>query len=340
MKKHAIIPIFIPHNGCNNDCVFCNQKIITARSKSPDTQDVIDIIEKHLTTIDKNKIETIEVAFYGGSFTGLDISLQNKYLEVAKKYKLDGKIHKIHLSTRPDYVDETILVNLKKYYVDIIELGVQSFDKDVLTASKRGHSVEDVYRACELIKNYGFTLGIQLMIGLPKDNFEKSIFSANQLVQLKPAIARLYPTMVLPDTELLEMLNNGTYVPLSEDKVLNITKEMYKIIDDADIQIIRVGLKSTDLINDYNIKAGNYHPAFRQIVESAIALERIDSQISNIILNNFNVSELKIYSNSKHISSAVGHKKSNKNHLENKYPNIKFRFLRDEMLRDNDYRIE
>ena len=181
-KKHAIIPVFIPHRGCPNDCVFCNQKAITARQADVTPDDVKNIIETYLPTLSGRGLEEIELAFFGGSFTGIPLEDQSAFLQVAKEYKDRGLIDKIHMSTRPDYITREILDNLKKYDADIIELGVQSFAPDVLEASNRGHKVEDVYEACELIKKYGFDLGIQLMIGLPGDSPEKCIFSAQEAV--------------------------------------------------------------------------------------------------------------------------------------------------------------
>ena len=126
MKKHAIIPVFIPHKGCPNDCVFCNQRKITARTDDVSPDDTRRIIDQWLSTL--SEVETVEVAFYGGSFTGLPIDEQTSFLEVAEEYKKAGQIQKIHLSTRPDYIDIPILENLRAHGVDVIELGVQSFD--------------------------------------------------------------------------------------------------------------------------------------------------------------------------------------------------------------------
>ena len=135
MKKHAIIPVFIPHRGCPNDCVFCNQKAITARQPDVTPDDVRDIIETYLPTLTGRGLETIEVAFFGGSFTGLPIEEQSAFLAVASEYKRKGLIDKIHMSTRPDYIDKEILDNLRRWDADTIELGVQSFDDAVLTAA-------------------------------------------------------------------------------------------------------------------------------------------------------------------------------------------------------------
>ncbi len=199
------------------------------------------IIEDYLVTLRGRSLDCIEVAFFGGSFTGIPIEEQSAFLAVADEYKQAGLIDKIHMSTRPDYITTEILENLKRYHADVIELGVQSFDPEVLRASKRGHSAEDVERAAQLIHEYGFTLGIQLMIGLPCDSKEKCLESARRAVELKPAIARIYPTVVINETELADMYRAGTYKALTTGEAVDIAKDMYRILTDAGVQVIRVG---------------------------------------------------------------------------------------------------
>lgn len=273
-KKHAIIPIFIPHLGCPYDCVFCNQREITARTAAPDTRQVDATIKQWLTTLQDAEVE---IAFYGGSFTGIPMDMQSAYLDVAKKYKDRGIVKKLHLSTRPDFIDEEILENLRAHGVDVIELGAQSFDDRVLALSNRGHTADDTRRASRLIRSYGFELGIQLMIGLPGDSRESCVMSAREAVKLEPELARLYPTIVLDDTRLYQMYREGLYTPLTREEAVATTADMYRILDDAGIRIMRVGLKSTDIIGDGGaINGGTYHPAFRQLVEGRIAREKIE----------------------------------------------------------------
>lgn len=341
MKHHAIIPIFIPHKGCPNDCIFCNQKKITARQKAVTGEDVRNTIETWLSTLEPRGVETIEVAFFGGSFTGIPMEEQSAYLAIAKAYKDAGRIHKIHLSTRPDYIDETILDNLKKYAVDTIELGVQSLDDEVLRNAGRGHDSAVVYESSQMIKDYGFELGIQLMIGLPGDTLETCIYSAQETVKIGPSIARLYPTIVINDTELYNQYQRGEYEPLTQDEAVFRTKEMYKILDNAGINIIRVGLKSTDLINENGeINGGTYHPAFRQLVEGEIARERIESLLAAETFDRTKRTKVDFYANSKCMSVLVGHKQKNKQYFLEKYPHLHVLYKVDKSLSDNQYQIE
>lgn len=335
MKKHAIIPIFIPHRGCPNDCVFCNQKAITARQADVTPEGVRRIIEEYLPTLTGRGLDTIEVAFFGGSFTGIPIGDQSAFLSVAQEYKRRGLIDKIRMSTRPDCIDEEILDNLKRRDADIIELGVQSYDPAVLEASNRGHSVNDIYKACDLIKSYGFELGIQLMIGLPADSLESCLYSARETVKTSPSIVRLYPTVVLNSTELLQMYLRGEYRPLTTADAVAVTKEMYRIIAAAGIKIIRVGLKSTDLINDSNRDSSQtvghtYHPAFRQLVEGEIAREDLEAQLRHLPA----ARRIAFCSNGVSFSNMIGNARRNREYFAKKYPKRSIAFRRDDSLGD------
>lgn len=344
MKKHAIIPIFIPHKGCPNDCVFCNQKKITAHTKAVTPEDVRTTIDEWLTTLENPRPEVLEVAFFGGSFTGIPMEEQSAYLAIAKEYKDAGRIDRIHMSTRPDYIDEKILDNLAAYGADVIELGVQSFDPEVLKLSGRGHNAACVYESSRLIKDYGFTLGIQLMIGLPGDSMEKCIYSAEETVKIRPDVARLYPTVIMEDTELCAMYERGEYAPLSMNEAVSRTKAMYEILDGAGINIIRVGLKSSDIITDGNsISSRTFHPAFRQLVEGEIARDRITSILDKKLAelpHHENPLMTDIYSSPGWYSNMIGNSGVNRDYFTGKYPGLLIKFKTDESLADNAYRIE
>lgn len=363
MKKHAIIPVFISHRGCPNDCVFCNQKRITARTGDVTAADARRTIEEHLSTLEKMNLETVELAFFGGSFTGIPLEEQCAFLSLAKEYKDAGRIDKIHLSTRPDYINREILDNLKAYGVDVIELGVQSFDEEVLALSGRGHDARVVFESSALIKDYGFTLGIQLMVGLPGDTLEKCIFSARQTVRIAPAIARIYPTVVLRDTALHDRMLAGLYTPLSEEEAALRSKAMYEILDDAGINIIRVGLKSSDIM----ASEAAFHPAFRQLVEGRIARERleaalaaelgalapglgglgtlppvtsgVDPSLGSLPPPAPGMSEVLFFSNEKCYNNMFGHKACNRAYFEEKYPRLRFRYAVDPTLKNNEYKV-
>lgn len=351
-KKHAIIPIFIPHYGCGYDCVFCNQNKITGVKSIPSYEEVESKIDKWLSTLRPiseasfNYAKTVELAFYGGSFTGIPMEVQSSYLDIAKRYKELGRIDKIHLSTRPDYIDENILENLKRHSVDTIELGAQSFDDEVLMASKRGHDSKCTEKSAKLIKDYGFELGLQLMVGLPKDTLKSSIHSANEVVRLSPSLARIYPTVMLEDTELLNMYRNGEYKPLKRDEAVKRAKAIYLILEKAGITIMRVGLKSGDVIDNSVIDSPAYHPAFRQLVESEIARDRIENLINakKDILSDkskTNASKFKvdIYSSPKWFSNMLGNKGENKEYFKNIFSNLDLKYQIDRSIDDGDFKI-
>ena len=343
MKTHAIIPIFIPHAGCPHDCVFCSQRAITARSAAPTAENAEAIILRNLTSIEANpNIREKEIAFYGGSFTGIPVEEQNAYLKLAKKYKDAGRISKIHLSTRPDYINEKILDNLKKHSVDIIELGVQSFDEKVLRKAARGHSAGAVYTGAGLIKEYGFTLGIQLMTGLPGDSYESCIFSAKETVKLAPELARIYPTVVIEGTALADMYRAETYTPPDDQHTLYTVKEMYKILTSAGINVIRIGLKSTDIIkNDEGaVVGGGYHPAFRQLVESEIARDSLLQQLELHGINTDSRCKVEFVSSPKSFSNMIGANKKNKLYFAGRFPALSIKYSSDNMLNPGIYLVK
>lgn len=314
--RHVVIPIFIPHKGCPYDCIFCNQKKISGQRDEVTESIMRDVIESHLKTITGDVF--IEIAFFGGSFTGIDKEEQIRYLKIANEYIDRGLVKSIRLSTRPDYINEDILSYLKKYNVSIIELGVQSLDKEVLEKSNRGHSVEDVVKSSKMIKDQGFELGIQTMIGLPGDSFEKSINTAKKVVEIAPDIVRIYPTLVIKGTYLEELYNMGQYTPLSVEDAVALCAMLMEIYENNDINVIRVGLQPTDTISDGgDVIAGPFHPAIRQLVDSKLAQKQIEELI---IKNNLTEKEtLTILAEKKDVSVIIGQKKSNIKYFKEKY---------------------
>lgn len=310
MAKHMNIPVFIPHLGCPNDCAFCNQRSITGKLSEVTAKEVQDIIETHLQYADGKKVE---IAFFGGSFTGLPISKQEEYLSVAYPFVKSGKVTGIRLSTRPDYISDEILNLLKKYGVTTVELGAQSMCDDVLRLSKRGHSADDTRKAAKKIKEKGFSLGLQMMIGLPGDNMEKSLKTAREIVSLGAECTRIYPTVVLFNTKLYDMYKTGEYIPLSVEEAVETAKEAVKIFDAAGVNILRIGLQESETLGD-GVAAGAYHPALGELVLSRIIRDGAEEYI---IKNK--PKELIIYADQRNMSAAVGQKKNNINYLKGKY---------------------
>lgn len=266
MAKYKIIPIFVPHKGCPHQCSFCNQKHITGQLDEMTPDKARKIIEMYLTTIDTERFRT-EIAFYGGSFTAIDMKYQTDLLEIAYEYKTNHGVKGIRLSTRPDCISLEILDNLKKYGVTEIELGVQSMCDDVLSANNRGHTNRDVINAVKLIRKYDFSLGLQQMTGLYKDSDMADIYTAEQICKLKPDFVRIYPTLVFNNTDLAHFYNEGIYEPHTLEHAVTLCKQLKKIYDENKIKIIRLGLLMSDDEAKNNYLSGPYHPRFRELVE-------------------------------------------------------------------------
>ena len=301
------IPIFVPHKGCPFDCVFCNQRRITGAVEDVTADTVTKTIDMYLETIGGRENSKIEAAFFGGSFTGIPIEEQTILLSAAYDYVKAGRIDGIRLSTRPDYIDTDILDNLKSYGVTTIELGVQSMDDDVLLKSGRGHTAEDVRRAVRLIKEYGFTSGLQMMTGLPGDSDEKAIYTANEIIKLKPEIVRIYPTLTIRDTRLEKMYNSGEYIPQTIDDAAQLCKTLLLMFEANNIKVIRLGLQSTDEICENGaVVAGPVHSAFGEIVENAVYYDLITDAIGECADCTVTVAV-----NDREVSKAVGNRRRN-----------------------------
>lgn len=278
------------------------------------SEDARNIIEECLETIDKDA--DVEIAFFGGSFTAIDIDIQKSLLSVAKEYVEKGLVKDIRMSTRPDCIDEDILSMLKEYKTSVIELGVQSLDEKVLLDSIRGHQSEIVYKSSKMIKNSGIKLGLQMMIGLPADTEEKCIFTAKKFVELKPDCVRVYPTLVVKDTGLEKLMEQNKYNPFTLEESVNIVKKVLVLFYVNNINVIRVGLQATDDIQiGKAVLAGPYHPAFRELVEA----DMIKDYLEFVILQNKNIKQMLVKSNKKNISKIIGNKKTNVKYMEEKF---------------------
>ncbi len=319
-EQKYIIPIFVPHLGCPNDCTFCNQKSISGQTRRVTKKEVKETIEEYLKSF-KEENNYKEVAFFGGSFTGIDKEKQEELLEAAYEYVKSKKINSIRVSTRPDYIDKERLKLLKKYGVKTIELGVQSTNDYILKKCRRGHTFEDVKKASKLIRRYGFELGHQMMIGLPESTKLDELNTARDLSKLKPKIVRLYPVLVIKNTELEKEYNNGDYEPLGLNQAVERCKELYYFFTRKKVNVIRMGLQSTDLIcspenEKSEVVAGPYHEAFGQLVEDSIWYDSILEKIKKF---NVKVKEIEIIINPENINNVVGHKKENINKLKELY---------------------
>lgn len=296
MKK-GNISIFVPHQGCPCACSFCNQKTITGQNELPTADDVRNAVD---TALIKKEYE-YEIAFFGGSFTAIDREYMLELLKAAYPYVKSGQVKGIRISTRPDCIDHEVLDILKKYGVTSIELGAQSMDDEVLEANRRGHTAQDVCNASELIKEYGFELGLQMMTGLYKDTAEKSIETAKKIIVFAPSTVRIYPTVVLKGTYLAELYLKEEYTPLNADDSAELCAILVPMFENAGIKIIRLGLHSSRDIKE-NMLAGGFHDSFGELVKSRIMVNKILE---------LPPADYQVYVNPRSVSKLKGNKKSN-----------------------------
>lgn len=323
MKKHVNIPIFIPHLGCPNNCVFCNQRSISGR-QSFDPSEVTGQIESVLATLGEDTER--EIAFFGGSFTGIDRELMIYLLEVAKGYIDRGEVSGIRLSTRPDYIDRERLDILARYGVRTVELGLQSMDGSVLRATKRGHSAADAERACALVKEYGFELIGQMMVGLPSSTPESEIYTAQRICDMGADGARVYPTVVFYNTELCEMAKQGEYLPLNNADAVERTKNVLDVFDRRGVPCIRVGLCASENLSDEDeVYGGANHSAVGELAMGELYFERICAELDKY--GDISGKDLTISVSLRSTSKAAGQNRRNKIRICEKYGVNKIKIL-------------
>ena len=277
----AILPIFIPHAGCPHQCVFCNQRTISGQ-KTAALPGAKAQIQRWLQWLRPSKAN--EAAFYGGSFTGLDMALQKQLLALTDELLEQGIIGSVRLSTRPDYINTEVLSLLKEHGVELVELGVQSLDDAVLQKAERGHTVESVYAAHKQLKEYGFKTGIQLMVGMPGQDFASVQDTAARVAQLRPDIARIYPLLVIKDTPLAHSYEQGAFVPLRLEEAVEQSAYLYKTLTQAGIKVIRIGLQpDEELCAAGNIVAGPFHPAMGELVKSRVLRQHFTPMLQELV---------------------------------------------------------
>ena len=330
--KHYIIPIFIPHMGCPFQCVFCDQKKISGAKDA----DPVEIIDSYLKTLDtKEQQKKVEVAFYGGSFTAIEKKRQIELLALVKPYIMSGQVDNIRISTRPDFISLEILDYLKRYGVSVIELGVQSLDDKVLELSGRGHSAGCVYEAARLIKDANMNLGIQLMPGLPGDTLDSILAAMNKTIHIKPDFVRIYPTVVIKNTILHEQLKMGKYFPLNLSNAVQVCAKMYREFINNHIQVIRMGLQATDLLEQEHVVQGPYHPSFGELVLNEVAYSLMAEQLSIV---DYSCEYLKFIVPYRQLSIYLGQKKSNLKRLRSTVP-IEVSIVGDRGLSDSQFQV-
>lgn len=289
--RKTILPVFIPHEGCTHDCVFCDQHRISgyaassegnAANKETIENRISNLIAAWKAEAGEGYNKPAEIAFYGGSFTALPEQRQTDLLEAARPLLELNPLNSIRISTRPDCIDETIIADLKAFGVRTVELGAQSMSDDVLIASKRGHSAKDVIRASTMLKMAEFSLVLQIMTGLPCDTFDKSVYSAKQIIGLKPDAVRVYPTVIVMGTKLHEMWLNGEYAEHSLDDAVSLCSVLYLMFENAGIPVIRMGLNPSEALSGGDAVAGAYHPAFGGLVYSKVYFDEAAELLNGI----------------------------------------------------------
>jgi len=308
-----ILSIFLPHQGCSNRCIFCNQKAIAHEIPSP--QKIFQSIQSFLLSLPvKGTAREIQVAFYGGSFTKMETETQIAYLNVTRPFLLRSEIHSIRISTRPDGLNETVLSLLKEYGVKTIEVGAQSMINEVLSLCQRNHTKEDTLSAVSRLRQWGFEVGVHLMMGLLGDTPEGFLHSLDQIISLRPDFVRLHPTLVLRGSPLEAIWLQGNYLPLSLEETIHCLKKAVVRLERASIPIARIGLQPSLELKEH-LLAGPYHPALHQLIDSALFFD-----MAQTLLKDFpDETRVTFFCHPKDLSNLIGYRRENISKLKRQF---------------------
>lgn len=334
MKKHMNVPVFIPHLGCPNGCVFCNQKKISGRAGF-DRASVRAELDRAFATIEGTV--PVQIAYFGGSFTGINREDMVYLLQVAREYIDAGKCESVRISTRPDYISDEILDILWEYGVRDVELGIQSMDDSVLSACKRGHRAADSLRAAALVKAHGFALVGQMMVGLPASTAESERKTAKAICDMGADGARIYPAVVFSDTALADMMKSGAYEPLTEESSILRAENALSVFIKSCVPVIRIGLQSGETLSSKeNVLAGGYHPAvgelayglyFRNLLDDLLREKQTAGKFAFISVC------------SSDISKVIGQRGENRRYLTEKYALRGIKVIPDDVLKKYTLRL-
>lgn len=324
--RESIIPVFVPHLGCPNDCVFCNQRRISGSVTPATPQDVVEAIERAKTLTGPETRR--QLAFYGGSFTAIPVSEQEALLDAAGPYLESGDIVSLRLSTRPDAIDAATLKRLKAYGVETIELGAQSMSERVLALSGRGHTAQDVEDASAQVKDAGFKLILQMMTGLPGADDESDVGSARRIAALKPDGVRVYPTVIVRDTALYDLWKAGRYKEHTVEDAVRVCAKILPIFEAAHIPVIRLGLNPTEDLSGGDAVGGAYHPALGELVKSRIMREKAEALLEGVLPG----SEAVLRVNPRLMSQLVGQHGANRAYLTERFALKRLRIVPDKSI--------
>ncbi|MGD9012283.1 MAG: radical SAM protein [Desulfobacterales bacterium] len=331
-----IVPVFLPHAGCPHRCIFCNQSSITGTRSTPECKDIHRHIDTFLNFRHKQR-RFVQIAFFGGNFFGIQTPTMKRLLALATQYITAGQAHSIRFSTRPDTITRQRLASIKDFPVSTIELGVQSMDDNVLKRSNRGHTAADTIKAVQLLREFGYEVGVQLMVGLPGDDVQCLQTSARKIARLKPDFIRIYPTVVLSGSPLATLYKKGIYVPLSLAEAVSQTKELYLLFKGENIRVIRMGLQaSEDLQNGSTILAGPYHPAFGHLVYGKMFL---DMAVLAIKSKNLKEDSVVLHVHPRSVSKMRGQRNENIKTLCGKLHLQSIDVVADESLRQDQLKV-
>lgn len=316
---NKILPLFLHHMGCPHRCSYCNQSILNGTKKNKTIAECRAYI---CAILEENPGRSFDLAFYGASFTNMDLAIQKAYLDLITEYP---QLEKIILSTRPDGLSKAAVNQLKKYPILGIEIGVESLNRKTLNTINRNYTKEQVFDAIELCRQENIDLSAHLMIGLPFQTREGAREDLLTLINKGVKKVRIHPTIILKNTELEKMYRQEDFTPWTLEESIDCCADLLELCNQKDVKVLRLGLQPTStLLESGNIIAGPYHPAFGELCFNRIYRRILEKEVKQNPGGNFIISYPQ-----KIESKLIGQHRSNITYLQKKYPKCHLHFDRD-----------
>lgn len=291
-----VVPVFLPHSGCRQRCIYCHQGYITDIGGED--------LRVRIAVALEGRRELCEVGLFGGNIFGMEPADVARLFSLFGEYR--GVIRGFRLSTKPVPLrDETIAI-LKQNGVRLIELGIPTFNDDILAILNRAHTAQDLFRAHERLSLEGFRVALQFMVGLPGETMSDIEATVENMIRLKPSYIRIYPLVILRNTPLYELYEKGEFTPISFDDALERSCVIYRSALAHDIGVVNVGLTDNEMVRDM-VAGGFYHPAYGNLVQSRIFRGALDEALGRLT----DPKEVTVVLHRNDIPLLVGYKREN-----------------------------
>lgn len=298
----SIVAVMTKPLSCPGRCVYCpggvDKEIPTPKSylpKSPvvmramrDAYDPYRQVESRLKALKSmgHITDKVEIIVMGGTFMAAPVQYRHDFIkgcydglngfvsntmDDAKNYNetAENRCVAMCIETRPDWALEYQINQMLNFGATRVELGVQIPDDENYKLTKRGHSVKDVIESTRLLKDSGFKVYYHYMCNLPGSELEKDIGMFKLLFDnpdFRPDGVKIYPCLVLENTELQQWFGNGDHYAYTSDELVELLAKIKMLVP----RYARISRVMRDIPAEY-VVGGTKYSHLRDAVKAQMA---------------------------------------------------------------------